>query len=166
MRARLLLAFAAAASLTMSGAGQDAKKSELEGNWKGDSLEKAGQQLDEHAKTVRWEIAGDKITVLEGDLRVQGTITVDSKKSPKTIDVEAKGDGGRISLVLIGIYALEGDVLKVCYASTKDAKRPKEFKTSPGSDQVLLVLKRQKSQGRSLGVPRESVQGRRDRTWN
>jgi uncharacterized protein (TIGR03067 family) len=144
MRARLLLAFAAAASLAMNGAGQDAKKSELEGTWKGDSLEKAGQQLDEHAKTVRWEITGDKITVIEGDLRVQGTVTVDSKKSPKTIDVEAKGDGGRISLVLIGIYSLEGDVLKACYAAAKDAKRPKEFKTTSGSDQVLLVLKRQK----------------------
>jgi uncharacterized protein (TIGR03067 family) len=145
MRARLLLVLAAAVSLAMHGAGQDAKKSELEGTWKGDSLEKAGQKLDEHAKTVRWEISGDKITVLEDRLSVKGTVTLDSKKSPKTIEVEAKGDEGRINFVLIGIYSLDGDVLKVCYTSTKDAKRPKEFKTNPGSEQVLLVLKRQKS---------------------
>ena len=144
MRARLLLVFAAAVALTVNGSGQDANKSELEGTWKGDRLDKAGQQLDEHAKTVRWEITGDKITVTEDRLRVQGTVTVDSKKSPKTIDVEAKGDGGRITFVLVGIYALEGDVLKVCYTATRGAKRPEEFKTKPGSDQVLFVAKRQK----------------------
>ena len=144
MRARLLLVFATAVSLAVNGACQDAKKSELEGTWKGDTLKKGGQQLDEHAKTVRWEITGDKITVIEDRLRVQGTVTVDSKKSPKTINVEAKGDEERISFVLVGIYALDGDVLKVCYAATKDAKRPKEFKTN-SDDQVLLVLKRQKS---------------------
>jgi uncharacterized protein (TIGR03067 family) len=107
-------------------------------------LEKAGQHLDEHAKTVRWEITGDKITVIEDRLRVQGTVAVDPKKGPKTIDVEAKGEGGRITFVLVGIYTLEGDVLKVCYAATKGAERPKEFKINPGSDHVLLVLKRQK----------------------
>ena len=144
MRARLLLVFATAVSLAVNGAGQDAKKAELEGTWKGDTLKKGGQQLDEHAKTVRWEITGEKITVIEDRLRVQGTVTIDSKKSPKTINVEAKGDEERISFVLVGIYALDGDVLKVCYAATKDAKRPKEFKTN-SDDQVLLVLKRQKS---------------------
>jgi len=43
------------------------------------------------------------------------------------------------------LYSLDWDVLKVCYAGSKDAKRPKEFKTDKGSDQLLLVLKRQKS---------------------
>ena len=144
MRARLLLVFAAAVALAVNGSGQDANKSELEGTWKGDRLDKAGQQLDEHAKTVRWEITGDKITVIEGRLRVQGTVTVASKKSPKAIDVEAKADGGRITFVLVGIYALEGDALKVCYTATKGAERPKEFKAKPGSDHVLFVAKRQK----------------------
>jgi uncharacterized protein (TIGR03067 family) len=145
MRSRLLLVFAATVALAVNGSGQDANKSELEGIWKGDRLDKAGKQLDEHAKMIRWEIKGDKITLIEGRLRVQGTITVGSKQSPKAIDVKAQGEGGRISFVLVGIYALEGDVLKVCYTATKGAERPKEFKTKPGSDQALLVLKRQKS---------------------
>jgi uncharacterized protein (TIGR03067 family) len=144
MKARLVLVFTAAVALAVNGSGRDANKSELEGTWKGDRLDKAGQQLDEHAKTVRWEIRGDKITVTEDRLRVQGTLAVDSKKSPKTIDVEAKGDGGRITFVLVGIYALEGDVLKVCYAATKGAERPKELKAKPGSNHVLFVAKRHK----------------------
>jgi uncharacterized protein (TIGR03067 family) len=103
------LVFAAAVALAMNSSGLDANKSELEGTWKGDRLEKAGKQLDEHAKTVRWEITGDKITVIEASLRVQGTMSVDSKKSPKTIDVTAKGDGERITFVVVGVYALDGE---------------------------------------------------------
>jgi uncharacterized protein (TIGR03067 family) len=81
-------------------------------------LVKAGQPWDEHTRRIRWDITGDRIPVIENRLRVQGTVTADAKKSPKTINVEAKGKGG-ISFVLVGIYALEGDVLKVRYVAKK-----------------------------------------------
>jgi uncharacterized protein (TIGR03067 family) len=45
-----------------------------------------------------------------------------------------------------GIYALDGDGLKICFNTRDDAKqpRPTEFKTVKGDGRVLLVLKREK----------------------
>ena len=40
-----------------------------------------------------------------------------------------------------GIYELDGDTLKVCYAHGKK-ERPKEFKTAPGSGLALVIYKR------------------------
>ena len=42
-----------------------------------------------------------------------------------------------------GIYELDGDTLKVCYA-IDGGKRPAEFKAKPGSKHVLIVFKRLK----------------------
>jgi hypothetical protein len=43
-----------------------------------------------------------------------------------------------------GIYSLEGDSLRLCYNFGPDGKRPTSFITKSGSEDILMVLKRQK----------------------
>jgi hypothetical protein len=42
-----------------------------------------------------------------------------------------------------GIYALDGDSLKICVSQPK-ADRPTEFATKKGSNSSLVILKREK----------------------
>ena len=44
---------------------------------------------------------------------------------------------------MLGIYELEGDTFKVCFAAPGKADRPTEFKSAAGSGHRLLVLKRE-----------------------
>lgn len=68
---------------------------------------------------------------------------LDPTKKPRAIDFfEAKSKDAAP-----GIYALEGDQLKVCWRlgeDTKSIERPTEFKSAAGSAVVLIVLQRQK----------------------
>ncbi len=96
-----------------------------------------------------------------GDEKVNMTFTLDSKKSPKWMDVyadadrfdeekdEKKGDKNKKYKVQ-GIYTLEGDRLTICLAgppSDKVADRPSEFvakKLEGDKEQVIMVLERKK----------------------
>ena len=53
-------------------------------------------------------------------------------------------EGGK-ELILKGIYALDGDDLKVCFGAPGE-KRPTEFKTEGGSSEQLAVMKRDKKE--------------------
>ena len=53
---------------------------------------------------------------------------------------DKKGD------IMQGIYALDGDSLKICL-DTEGQERPKEFKTAPKSGHLLYVLKRVRVKG-------------------
>ena len=89
----------------------------------------------------------DKHTVKKGDDVIQvGTQKIDPSKSPKTIDVTMT-EGPSKGAVMLGIYEIDGDTLKVCF-DPQGKMRPKEFKSAPGSDTFLVVHKRLKK-----GVP-------------
>ena len=68
------------------------------------------------------------------------TCLLDPTKKPKTIDMKVtKGpDRGKTNS---GIYLLDGDNLKTCFAYAKKG-RPSEFATKANSDLALIVLKR------------------------
>src|SRR5262249_5468544 len=94
------------------------------------------------AKT-RFVFAGDRLTVLQGDKDVdETTIKLDPKKKPAAIDI-VPGKGPNKGKVSEGIYAFEGDTLKICTAAPGQ-KRPTEFKSDRGSRAGLLILKRAK----------------------
>ncbi len=59
---------------------------------------------------------------------------------PKSRSLEYKYTGGDASFP--GLYAFDGDTLKVCYKLTGDAKRPSEVMA--GQDVYLWILKRVK----------------------
>jgi uncharacterized protein (TIGR03067 family) len=87
--------------------------------------------------------AGDKFTVKKGDEVIQvGTEKLDPSKSPKTVDVTV-AEGLNKGAVMLGIYEISGDTLKVCF-DPEGKKRPTEFKSASGSQTFVNVHKRVK----------------------
>jgi uncharacterized protein (TIGR03067 family) len=79
---------------------------------------------------------------IEDGASASGTIKVNPKSSPKTIDVMWK-DGSTKGETQRGIYEVKDDVLRLCLAD-KDKDRPTEFPTKKYSGPQLITLKRVK----------------------
>ena len=79
--------------------------------------------------------AGDMITIIIDDRKLEGTFTVDPAKKPKEMD--AKFAVGEATLA---IYHLDGDTLKVLGGDMR-APRPKEL-----SGNTVTVFKRDKAE--------------------
>ena len=121
------------------------KESEkISGTWKIISVEPDGQpDTTLRNATVSFAVDG-KFTIKFADAtRGEGTYKVDPSKNPKTMDYTLN-IGSNKGKLQEGIYALEGDILKIC-GSTPDKPRPKKFSAKADSGQVLLELKREKA---------------------
>jgi uncharacterized protein (TIGR03067 family) len=146
---------ACAATVLLTAAQADDKKpagdaAKLEGKWAAVKYVEDGEEADAVAKPeyskVRWVFKGDKVTLLavvEG-ASLKGSFKLSQGAKHKTIDLEFPApDGGKGKQASPGIYELDGDTLKVCYATGK-AKRPEAFESKAGSVHVLAVFKRLK----------------------
>ncbi len=121
-------------------------KEKIVGTWKVISGEQAGKPVEgqqaEFSKVARFVITADKITVkalgLEHEDQEVFEYKLDPDKDPKVIELTGtKPEGKHVK----GIYALEGDKLKICM-SDKEGEEPTEFKTAEGTGLILLELKR------------------------
>jgi uncharacterized protein (TIGR03067 family) len=114
------------------------------GTWTFESSESGGQELPaDELKKLIVTFEGDKHTVKNGDEVIQvGTQKLDPSKSPKTIDVTMT-EGPSKGTVMLGIYEIDGDTLKVCF-DPQGKKRPTEFKSAPVSENFVNVHKRVK----------------------
>ncbi len=75
------------------------------------------------------------------DGKLSGKIVkLDPTKTPKTVDYEYTDGRGKIRTNL-GIYEIEGDTLKDCFAPPGE-ERPKEFVAKAGSNHTLMTYKR------------------------
>ncbi len=123
----------------------DAEKElkKFQGAWTFESVEAGGKEVPaDNFKGVTVTFDGDKYTVKKGDDVIQSaTLKLDPSKSPKTLDVTV-AEGPNKGTVMLGIYEISGDTLKVCF-DPEGKKRPTEFKTASGS-QTLVVHKRAK----------------------
>jgi uncharacterized protein (TIGR03067 family) len=133
---RCLMVLAAGLALTASPRDD---RERIQGDWVGVACQNEGEILPRRiAEQYYFHFEGDKVTsVLFGYGR---TFTLDPSASPRAIDVlEEDSSGGPHR----GIYALEGDTLRLCF-DTAGGERPAKFagKADPGS--ILLVLKRKK----------------------
>jgi uncharacterized protein (TIGR03067 family) len=132
-----------------TGAGADDKADvekelkKFQGTWTFESVEAGGKKLPaDQFKGITVTFEGDKYAVKKGDEVVEAaTQKLDPSKSPKTLDAKVT-DGPNKGAVILGIYQISGDTLKVCF-DPEGKKRPTEFKGVSGS-QTLVVHKRVK----------------------
>jgi uncharacterized protein (TIGR03067 family) len=140
MTPRALMGIAVGLLLVADAPTQDATKQDkekLQGTWTVVSFERDGKQFTaKDIKNLKWTFAADKITWSDGD---DFLYKLDPTKKPKAIDLQFPENKNEITE---GIYALEGDDLKVCIGKTG---RPTDFTAQAGSKRYLYVLKKQKS---------------------
>ena len=88
---------------------------------------------------------GDRVALVEGidGKPTNGTFKIDPAKRPKQINWQI--ELGVHGVSYLGIYELEGDILKLCLGNPLvDGERPTEFATKPDDAQKLIVFKRKK----------------------
>jgi uncharacterized protein (TIGR03067 family) len=110
----------------------------LEGTWRVIAVQLGGEDMprEEIGPNNLLIVSGEKYTTVIGKRRIECTMTVDPTREPKEIDVRRTSD----KVTWLGIYELKGDSLKVFFGN-KD-KRPTEFKTKEGTEQVFHEFRR------------------------
>jgi uncharacterized protein (TIGR03067 family) len=113
----------------------------LQGTWTRVSAEVDGKKLsDDELKGATLTVKGDQYTLKQGGQTRTGTLKVDPAKKPKQIDI-ISGEGPNKGKSLLGIYEIEGDTFRYCFAlGGKD--RPTEFSGKAG--QGLYTNKKEK----------------------
>jgi uncharacterized protein (TIGR03067 family) len=85
----------------------------------------------------------DRFNATIGDHSIEGTISVDADRDPKTFDADhEKGeDRGKKQY---GIYKFEDEKLTICSAGpgSEESDRPTEFRTQPGENSMLFEFER------------------------
>ena len=125
---------------------ESAKKdlAQLQGEWSMASGIRGGQALpNEMLKNSRRVCKADETTVVVGgQLLMKARFTLDSSKKPKSIDYQIT-DGPNAGKTQLGIYELDGDTVKFCFAAPgKD--RPTDFSSKAGDGGTLSVWNRDK----------------------
>jgi uncharacterized protein (TIGR03067 family) len=143
---RLLPAIVVLALVGADGA-EDAVKKEmilLDGEWSMESGEANGFSLPKESVKSGKRVAKDGETTISigGQVYLKAKFTIDPTKKPKAIDY-AMTEGPTKGKTHLGIYELDGDTVKFCFAAPgKD--RPTEFTAKEGSERTLSVWKRDK----------------------
>src|SRR6266852_6134749 len=124
---------------------EDKDKDETEklaGVWKCVSGVNDGKPLPEDiVKQLKLTLTKDQYKTEKGQvLLFDGVYKIDAGQRPKHIDITAP-EGEQAGKTSKGIYALEGETLKMCYANP-DKDRPNDFESKPGSGVTLVVWKR------------------------
>ena len=116
----------------------------FDGEWSMVNGERDGQPIPaDFAKQAKRVCRNGETTVSFGDqVFMKAKFTVDPSKKPKTIDYKLL-EGPNKDKTVLGIYELNGDVLKFCFGGP-DEKRPTEFKAKEGSGWTLSEWKRVK----------------------
>ena len=148
----VLVVFSAAAHA----ADDDAVKAglkQLEGKWKINSCLKDGEELDAVVKLgIQFIFKSDSLEVKGDDPNFtpqQRWIKIDPSTNPKLLDVAEKAEEFKNGdKVLEGLYTLDGDTLKWCFAMDGDqpakGKRPGALESKAGNGVLLLTFKKVK----------------------
>jgi uncharacterized protein (TIGR03067 family) len=150
MKLVLLLLASISLSNAFGDAAPDAATTQLRalaGTWQPVSAENNGVPASVGQLTGRVWIRrpdGRWTMLLDGKAVVEWTIkAIDSKKSPKTIDIEISA-GAYKGVVYLGIYELKGDTLRICFALPDKPVRPTDFSAARGSVRALTEFRRVK----------------------
>jgi uncharacterized protein (TIGR03067 family) len=124
----------------------------LQGTWRFESLEEDGKKVAAGELKERTLFVGANFFLVRRGNKVlqAGGLQVDPSRSPKTVNAMVKV-GENKGEVMLGIYALDGDTLKLCL-DVQGEDRPKEFKSTPGSKRLLAVCKRVKPKDEQVEI--------------
>jgi uncharacterized protein (TIGR03067 family) len=144
----LLIGLAAVALLPALADDSEAVKkdmAQLQGEWAMVSGTADGFPIPETMlPNSRRVLKGDELTAtVGGQLVMKAKITIDPSRKPKTIDYQVI-DGPTKGKTHLGIYELEGDTLKSCFAAP-GAERPTDFTSKQGDKCTSTVWKRDKA---------------------
>jgi uncharacterized protein (TIGR03067 family) len=119
----------------------------MAGTWNPIAAENNGyKSTEENLRDTRWirdpdgnwAFQRDDKTVLKWVVK-----KIDATKKPKAIDIEV-ATGEHQGTIYRGIYELDGDTLRICFALPDRAERPTEFSARKGSNCALSEFKRVK----------------------
>jgi uncharacterized protein (TIGR03067 family) len=115
-----------------------------DGVWEVAAMEANGEAMTtEASEGLKLTVSGEKYSVNKDGEIDRGSFTVDTTKSPQQMDVRPEL-GPAAGKMILAIYELNGDTMRVCYQIQPGLERPKEFKTMPDSGFVLINYKRAK----------------------
>lgn len=97
---------------------------------------------NEDLKAAVLTLTDGKYEVDFGGQVSKGTIALGLDKKPKTMDIEEL-EGANKGKMIVAIYELDGDTLKVCY-SLEGKDRPKAFESKKDTQTLYVVYKRKK----------------------
>jgi uncharacterized protein (TIGR03067 family) len=143
---RLLFAVALAGSWILIGfesrADDDLKL--LAGTWKPTEVMIGDNRLpDEVVAKIQLVMEEDRYTVTADETTDKGTLKIDEKQSPKTMDITGT-EGPNAGKTILTIYELDGDNLTVCY-SLEPGVRPTDLKTNGDSKRLVVKYQRKKN---------------------
>ena len=120
-------------------------KAALQGTWKVTASASKGENVPaDDLKDLFLIFRADAIHIREGGKTMENfTFLLDPTKKIKEIDLTLRV-GPQKGRVDRGIYQLDGDTLKICIQTNKDADRPREFVSRPNTELWLIVLQRTK----------------------
>ena len=136
----LVLALGATSARITAGDKEDDSK-RLQGTWAVVSGEYAGKK-DKELTDAKLVFDGEMFTLTTTTKIEKGRYRIDPANKPKQIDLlHIQKD----KVLVLGIYALDGDTLKICWHKESNPKvRPSEFATKADSTLELMVLNRDK----------------------
>lgn len=131
------------AAVPADGGGQTDLK-QLEGKWIIVSAKTGNPQIEQTflGKTVAFSKGMMQSWNAAGEPEDTGKFTLRPEKTPKEIDVHPEKESKKGPL--LGIYALEGGTLKLCWSKNVGRDRPSEFEGNARLRHVYLVLERAK----------------------
>jgi uncharacterized protein (TIGR03067 family) len=115
----------------------------LQGAWGIVRLEIDGRNMP--TGTAQIVLKGNRFTTTGMGAEYEGTIAVDGKKKPKTLDMTFT-TGPEKGNKNLGIFEVSGDTWRLCLDMTGKS-RPKEFASKPGSGVALETLRRASDSG-------------------
>ncbi len=117
----------------------------LQGTWECVAMEREGNEVP--AENLKGSLAvyqGDHVTLYrDGDPYRRGAVTLNPENKPRPAVNTWDLNGPYADSTLPGIYAIDGDTLKLCYAHAGEP-RPTGFTTKSGTGFLFCTYKRKK----------------------
>lgn len=116
-----------------------------EGTWRVIAIEAEGSKMSkEDCATISVvnELDGKWTVKLGGEVIWKGVSSIDSTKSPRTIDFRPT-EGADVGKTYFGIYEINRDTRRLCYAEA-GRERPADFSAKKGSGNLLVTFERER----------------------